>query len=419
MSSEFKPIPVTASGRPQLAPEEIETAYAAAILEDIAPAWGTLTVTTHRVIFTLPSDPKARPAARSVPLFSTFSFKTKPSLRAHKATLTVRVPAPKPPEGTATPSNAPSAAAAPPATRGDVVVRFRSPSERDAILSAFSRARADKAWERLRREKKAAAEKSAAVNAVDVTRHAGIGGLLEREARKQAVAGEAMAAFGDLDRLMAGARELVGLAGRLAAVDAEAARAGGKEVEEGKERLELAKLMEGLGIASPVTKGAAGGNQNTYQTQLARQLAEFLPKPLEYHGGVMTLVDVYCLYNRARSSTELVAPDDLVAACKLCESLRLGVRLTTLSSSSAKDGRLPVMELDSFRGAARDRRLLKAAEDAGGAGIAAEDMVRGTYLPVGRAVELLKASEAAGVLCRDEAPGGAVRFFPNWFATRF
>lgn len=41
------------------------------------------------------------------------------------------------------------------------------------------------------------------------------------------------------------------------------------------------------------------------------QLADFLRVPLERAGGMMTLPDVYCLFNRARG-TELVSPDDLL-----------------------------------------------------------------------------------------------------------
>ena len=49
--------------------------------------------------------------------------------------------------------------------------------------------------------------------------------------------------------------------------------------------------------------------------ELSRQLADFLEKPLQQSGGIMTLPDVYCLYNRARG-TELVSPDDLLQAIK-------------------------------------------------------------------------------------------------------
>lgn len=45
----------------------------------------------------------------------------------------------------------------------------------------------------------------------------------------------------------------------------------------------------------------------------AVQLADFLAPRVERAGGMMTLPDVYCLFNRARGA-ELVSPDDLLAA---------------------------------------------------------------------------------------------------------
>ena len=50
-----------------------------------------------------------------------------------------------------------------------------------------------------------------------------------------------------------------------------------------------------MGIASPVTKESAGAR---YHIELSRQLADFLTEPLGRCGGMMTLPDVYCLYNR-------------------------------------------------------------------------------------------------------------------------
>lgn len=41
------------------------------------------------------------------------------------------------------------------------------------------------------------------------------------------------------------------------------------------------------------------------------QLAAFLAAPMERAGGLMTLPDVFCLFNRARG-LELVSPDDLL-----------------------------------------------------------------------------------------------------------
>jgi len=48
--------------------------------------------------------------------------------------------------------------------------------------------------------------------------------------------------------------------------------------------------------------------------------------PLEHHGDMLLLTDIYCMYNRARG-TDLVSPDDVLAACRELERLRLGMKL--------------------------------------------------------------------------------------------
>ena len=51
-----------------------------------------------------------------------------------------------------------------------------------------------------------------------------------------------------------------------------------------------------------------------------QQLSDFLAGPLKSHSGIMALPDIFCLFNRARG-TELVSPDDLLAAVRLFPSI--------------------------------------------------------------------------------------------------
>lgn len=82
----------------------------------------------------------------------------------------------------------------------------------------------------------------------------------------------------------------------------------------------LNSLLLDMGITSPVTRENAGG---AYYQQLARQLAEFLGDYMPRNGGIMTLSDIYCMFNRARG-VELVSPDDVYHAAMLQQKLRLG-----------------------------------------------------------------------------------------------
>jgi ESCRT-II complex subunit VPS36 len=128
------------------------------------------------------------------------------------------------------------------------------------------------------------------------------------------------------------------------------------------------------------------------------------------------LPDVYCLFNRARG-TELVSPDDLLAACELFEALGLPLRLRRFASG------VIVVQGAQHTDAALCRRIgaLVAPGGGGGAGDALGPALSATAvgmalgLPVALAREALQVAEAAGVLCRDDGPEG-LRFFRNFFA---
>ena len=61
------------------------------------------------------------------------------------------------------------------------------------------------------------------------------------------------------------------------------------------------------------------------------QLSIFLTTPLDKAGGLLALTDVYCIFNRARG-TELVSPDDLLAAGQLFPQLGASMQLKRFTS---------------------------------------------------------------------------------------
>ena len=44
-------------------------------------------------------------------------------------------------------------------------------------------------------------------------------------------------------------------------------------------------------------------------------MEKFASDVIDKFGGVLALVDLYCLYNRARG-TDLISPDDLLISCE-------------------------------------------------------------------------------------------------------
>lgn len=65
-------------------------------------------------------------------------------------------------------------------------------------------------------------------------------------------------------------------------------------------------------FSSEVSKDIAGKN---FHAQLANELEKFLETVIDKFGGVVGLVDLYCMYNRARG-TDLISPEDLNIACQ-------------------------------------------------------------------------------------------------------
>ena len=170
------------------------------------------------------------------------------------------------------------------------------------------------------------------------TSDAGITGILRRQERDAAAADRDLSeAFEDLNALMEKASAMVKLAGRLkTALNKSDAGAGGEE-KQAQENVHGWLLS--LGVDSPVTKDMAGA---LYHQQLSRQLADFLlvpppgssrGAPLAVAGGMLSLVDVWCVYNRARG-TALVSPEDVRKACELWPKLGVPLVLRSFASGS-------------------------------------------------------------------------------------
>ncbi len=86
---------------------------------------------------------------------------------------------------------------------------------------------------------------------------------------------------------------------------------------ESDEMKEIQSVMFNMGItgasefSSEVSKDIAGKN---FHVQLASELEKFLDTVIDKFGGVIGLVDLYCMYNRARG-TDLISPEDLKISC--------------------------------------------------------------------------------------------------------
>ena len=267
---------------------------------------------------------------------------------------------------------------------------------------------------------------------------AGVGALLTRHKESLTEAEKLTAeATHDLDSLMQRAKDVVRVVQKFAAFadDREelgikkSTRASDAAAEEGDDvsslgsadsaNSEMESVLLSIGLVSPVTKESAG---RLYHRQLARQIAELLcaQKRLERMGGMVSLPDLYCLYNRARG-TELVSPDDLYLASKLMGRLNLGMHLVKYPSG------VQVVRLDSLDDEKLFQRLLSyfagqiesegvtSVEDTStqsGVGLLYSDVARLMGVSLVVAKEQVHLAESKGLLCRDDTLGG-VTFFAN------
>lgn len=268
----------------------------------------------------------------------------------------------------------------------------------------------------------------------------GIAGLerrgIELRQKNEAVIGSA---FLDLDALRASAKEIIALAESFAS-QASVSSTGslGGQPDANQLIAESAKALDMVTTKDIAGTSASGrGNKALYLSEVARNLAEYLTddskRVLKRDGGIMSLVDLWALYNRARSEAgvDLVTPYEFEQAARLWERLRLPVRLRqfqngllVVQQADRTDDKTvaqllgwlqglhstltPTMEVHPEETASWDVERF-------GKGVTAQDTAHHFGWSVGVAAEELQMAEEKGALCRDEAgPTGIVTYWENW-----
>lgn len=248
---------------------------------------------------------------------------------------------------------------------------------------------------------------------------AGIAGLerrgLEVRRNNELVIGNA---FEDLAALMASAKQIVALAEQFS-------------TQTGQGPSDAATLLSQMDLTTTTREHLSGNNSSSgtlYLTELARGLAEFLTDDrrgvLRSEGGVMSLVDVWAVFNRTRSGVELVSPADLAAAAEQFERLNLPLRLRRFRSGLLvvqERGRSDERTIASILGWLASIRAQGPPEpvpwefELFGRGVTVVEAAEHFGWSVGVAAEELEMAEQAGALCREGGLEGA-RFWENWLA---
>lgn len=243
----------------------------------------------------------------------------------------------------------------------------------------------------------------------------GIAGLeqrgLQSRRNNEVVLGSA---FGDLEALMASAKDIVALAERFAQ-------------ESGNESSNhlLSESASAMGMVA--TKDISGDSSNSlYINELARNLAEYVSDErrgiLRANGGIVSLVDLWAMVNRARNGVELISPADFHQATVAWERLNLPVRLREFRS-----GLLVVQskEWTDEKVLGQITAWLKSLQAsppeeatawdwlAFGCGVTAQEAASRFGWSIGVATEELEMAEEKGVLCREEGIQG-LKFWLNF-----
>ncbi|KAH8205574.1 hypothetical protein TruAng_000280 [Truncatella angustata] len=257
---------------------------------------------------------------------------------------------------------------------------------------------------------------------------AGIAGLekmgLDRRKNNELVIGNA---FEDLEALMASAKHIVALAESFAR---QANSGTGAATSEANALLAESASQLGLITTKDIVGGGGGsGAENLYLSELSRNLAEFLTDDargvLKKAGGIVSLIDLWAMFNRARGGVELVSPNDFEKAARLWEKLKLPVRLRTFKSGvlvvQGRD-RTDESTIKALLAWLRDLHDIPPDREVPwdwqefGRGVTAQDAAERFGWSIGVAEEELEMAEERGVLCREEGIEG-LKFWENYIDT--
>lgn len=404
------PVELTASGRPVLLPGEVERLFLSSVdLEaEESPALATLrsgllSLTSHRLIWI--ND--ASRFARSIPLDCVIhAFPPKKSIKSMFASPRVRIQVSANGDGKVVGGRGTTSLVI-------TIVMRGGKSDPEAFYAKLWEVLKSKSWEveevkeggnvgEMRVYGQGEGPSRARVAVV------GVAGILRKEQEMWESTDKSLQdAFQDLSALMSKAKEMVALAEKMRQklLSGSAAQANTNDEEMGSKQ-EMQDWLLSVGVISPVTKESAGA---LYHQQLSRQLADFVKMPLDKAGGMIALVDVYCLFNRARG-TELISPEDLLQACALWEKYEVPVMLRKFYSG------LMVIQSKAQSDEEVFARITFLAEkpDALKIGISPSDAALTLGIAPALAKEHLLNAESKGLLCRDVSADG-FRFYVNLF----
>lgn len=221
----------------------------------------------------------------------------------------------------------------------------------------------------------------------------------------------------EVETLMREAKELTNVIHKYVATLEKSSLQNNKNDSDDQEFQSMLSHM-GMITAIPSKPSSSKSSSSVYYDTLARQICDFLLQNKSFSiakggNGIMTLTDVYCLFNRARGAN-MISPEDLISALEQMDKLGLGMKIREFENGSGVsvlqetgfDDRVMVQKITDYVDTFNDgrRRIGVTALEAG----------RILKISPLLANEQLLSAEQNGYLCRDVTLEGT-RFFCNLF----
>ena len=231
--------------------------------------------------------------------------------------------------------------------------------------------------------------------------YGGLNAIRQRKEEQSAYTSDQITnAFQDLESLKEKSRSMVQIAETIKS------KLANNELDaQSDEMKEIQAVMFNMGMASDfstmVSKETSGNN---YHSALALEVEKFLDQVVDKLGGVVGLVDLYCMYNRARGM-DLISPDDLKIACQRLNQTSQRYMIKEYGSG------VVTMQSRMFNEDSYYQKLAQAIAETG-MGMTAVKLAEKLNVNAVLMKEHLLAAELKGAVCRDESYEG-VQFYEN------
>jgi len=220
----------------------------------------------------------------------------------------------------------------------------------------------------------------------------------------------------EVETLMREARELTAVIHKYVATLEKNSKQKDGNDDDDADNEELTSMLSHMGMITSIP--SKNESSTAYYDTLARQICDFLSQNKSFSiakggTGIMTLTDVYCLFNRARGAN-MISPEDLITALEKMERLGLKMKVREFDNGSG----VSVVQETGFDDSIMVKKILdfvdKSNDGRRTVGLTALEAGRILKISPLLAKEQLMSAEQSGYLCRDVTVEGT-RFFCNLF----